>query len=148
MPSIDCNSHRSSSIVIDVMPRLPHHPGFSGKFTDPSYLFSRSPYQLQRINVFKVSVSVPFHLIDICRCSLDVATLTAGFIDPMESFGDVSRWLCDAGMSTVSGFALSHLIDTYALDLQSSVFAPMLPWHTGLEGKFLCPSYSLYRSPQ
>ena len=62
-------------------------------------------------------------------------------------FGVVSGWLRNAGTSAVSGFALFHLIDAYALDLQSSVFVPMLPRHPGLEGKFLRPSYPLYRSP-
>ena len=65
----------------------------------------------------------------------------------MATFGVVSGWLRDVGTSAVSGFALSHLIDAYALNLQSSIFAPMLPRHPGLEGKFLRPSYPLYRSP-
>ena len=40
------------------------------------------------------------------------------------------------------------LIDTDALDLESSIIAPRLPRHPGFEGKYLQPSDSLFRSPQ
>ena len=190
-----------SSILSNIAPWLPQHPGFEGKLTNPSYLFSRSPYQLQHVNACKVSLLSFFCSINVSRCNFDAATSmdesndtvstiwsvsrwlhsaamsqvsllailryfgvdtldldvyrldldsamsTAGPMDPTGTFQNVSGWLCDVGMSAVSGFTLSHLIDTYVLDLQSSVFAPRLPWHPGCEGKYLHPSDSLFRSP-
>ena len=80
----DCSMHKPSSILSIVAPRLPWLPGSKGEFTNPSYLFSRSPYQLQHVNTSKVSVSAVSHLTDVCRCRFDTATSTAGSIDLME----------------------------------------------------------------
>ncbi|KIM57153.1 hypothetical protein SCLCIDRAFT_1219700 [Scleroderma citrinum Foug A] len=54
---------------------------------------------------------------------------TVGPMDPTGTFRNVSGWLRDAGMSA------------------SSVFAPRLPWHPALKGKFTKPSDILFRFP-
>ena len=95
----------------------------------------------------KVSLSTVLRSINVCRCDFDTAASTAGSVDPMETFGVVSRWLHDAGTSTVSGFTLSRSIDADILNLESSVAAPMLPRHPGLECGFINPYYSFSRSP-
>ena len=86
-----------------------------------------------------VSISTRLHLINIYRSRFGMATSTAGSVDPMEAFGVVSGWLHDAGTSAVSGFVFLCWINADALNFQSSVFAPRLPWHPGFEGKFIEP---------
>ena len=98
-------------MVFDITPRLPLHPIFKGKLIQLSYPLFRSPNGPEHNNTSKLSVSVFTRSTDICRDEFDVAALTPGPMDPMETFGVVSRWLCDAGMSTVSDFTLSRLID-------------------------------------
>ena len=142
-----CKSCISSSMVLNITPRLPLHPIFEGKLIQLSYPLFRSLNGPDHDNASKVSVSVFTCSTDICRDKFDAAMLTPGPMDPMETFGVVSGWLLNAGTSTVSGFALSCLIDAYALNLQSSVFAPMLPWHPGLNSKLTNCSDLFSRSP-
>ena len=142
----DCKLRISSSMVLNVAPRLPLHPIFEGKLIQLSYPLFRSPNGPDRDNASKVSVSVFTCSTDVCRDKFDAAMLTPGPMDPMEMFGVVSGWLHNAGTSVVSGFTLSRLIDAYALDLQSSVFVPMLPWHPGLNSKLTNHSNLFSRS--
>ena len=100
-----------------------------------------------RVSASKVGVLDFFHSTDVYRSRFDSAALTAGSNDPTETFGVVSGWLHDVGTSMVSGFALSRLIDADILNLESSVAAPMLPRHPGLECGFINPYYSFSRSP-
>ena len=67
----------------------------------------------------KVSASIHLHSIDICRSKFDMATLTAGSIDPMETFGDIWRWLRGAHGSVVSHLVFLHrfVVDILNLDL-------------------------------
>ena len=94
----DCKSRIRSSVVIDVAPKLPWHPGFGGKFTNPSYSFSRSPPRLDHVNASKVSISVVSHSINICRSRFDAAVLTAGSMDPMDTIQGIPAWLRCTGM--------------------------------------------------
>ena len=104
-------------MVFNIVPKLPRHPGFGGKFTNPSYSFSRSPPQLDHVNASKVSISVVLRLINICRSRFDTAASTAGSMDSVSTFWGVSEWLCGVGMSTVSLFVFSRRFVTDTLDL-------------------------------
>ena len=46
-------------------------------------------------------------------------------MDPTETFGGISEWLCGVGEYPVSLFVFSHLADSYRLDLQSSALTSM-----------------------
>ena len=107
----DCNLHNASSVLSNIVPQLPQHPGFKGKFIKPFYSLFRSPDRLDRITTFKVSVSVFTRLTDISRYGFDTATLTVGSMYPMESFGSIWRWLHGMGMSQVSASAVSCSTD-------------------------------------
>ena len=85
--------------------------------------------------------------LELYRYDLDSIATTPWSIDPMETFGAGLGWLRESGMSAVSDFVFSRLIDADALDIWSSVFAPRLPWHPEFEGGFANPSYSFSRSP-
>ena len=104
-------------MVFNIAPRLPQLPGCKGEFTNPSYLFSRSPYWPHRINASKVSVSTCFHSTNVFRSDLHVATSMAGSMDSIAMFWWVSEWLHGAGMYLVSVLDFLCLIDTDALDL-------------------------------
>ena len=104
-------------MVFNVAPRLPRLPGSKGEFTNPSYLFSRSPYRPHRINTSKVSISTCFRSTNIFRSDLHVATSTAGSMDSVVTFWRVSEWLRGAGMYPVSVLDFLCLIDTDVLDL-------------------------------
>jgi len=80
-------------VVFVIVPRLPQHPEFEGKFIYPSDLFSRSPYWLQCVNTSKVGVSAISRLTDICRCDLDSPMSTPGSIDSIGLVWAVSGWL-------------------------------------------------------
>ena len=71
------------------------------------------------VNAFKVSISVPFCSINVCRCDLDAATLMAESNDSISMVWRVSGWLCNVGMSQVSHFTFLHYfgIDTLDLDV-------------------------------
>ena len=107
----DCNSRNASSVVFNITPRLPQHPGFKGKFIKPFYSLFRSPDRLDRVTTFKVSVSVFTRSTDVSRYGFDMATLTVGSMYPMESFGSIWRWLHGMGMSQVSASAVSCSTD-------------------------------------
>ena len=102
--------------------------------------------QVSPLAVLRLFVTDTLDL-ECCRFNLNLTMLMVGPMDPTGTFRNVSGWLRDVGTSAVSGFALSCLIDAYALDLQSSVFAPRLPWHPALKGKFTKPSDILFRFP-
>ena len=113
----DCKSHIRSSMVIDVAPKLPRHPGFRGKFTNPSYSFSRSPPRSDHVNASKVSISVVSHSINVCRLRFDTAVSTPGSNNSVSTIWMVSGWLCELGMFQVSCFAVQRFADVYTLDL-------------------------------
>ena len=81
--------HGSSSVVSVVVPRLPWHPRFEGKFIYPFYSSSRSPCRPQRVIAFKVGVSAVSCLTDICRCDLDSTVSTPGSNDSHQEIGEV-----------------------------------------------------------
>ena len=85
--------------------------------------------------------------LELYRYDLDSIATTAWSIDPMETFGAGLGWLRESGMSAVSDFVFSRLIDADALDLRSSVFAPRFPQRPAFKGGFTNPSYSFSRSP-
>ena len=100
------------------------------------------------MNASKVSASAFSRLTDVYRSQFGMATSMAGSVDPTETFGVVSGWLRDVGTSTVSGFALSCLIDAdvvnldiYRCGLDPSVSMPWSNDHVGLFGvdyRWLC----------
>ena len=62
----------------------------------------------------QVSVPICFRLTNVCRFEFYSSALTAGSIDPMETFGDiwrVSGWLRGVGVYPVSDSVFSCLID-------------------------------------
>ena len=69
-------------------------------------------------SAYPVSVSVCSRLTNVCRCRFDTATSTPWSVDLPAMFGVVSVWLHGLGTSTVSCFALLHLADTHALNLE------------------------------
>ena len=113
----DCKSHIRSSVVIDVAPKLPRHPGFGGKFTNPSYSFSRSPPRSDRVNASKVSISVVSHSINVCRSRFDTAASMPGSNNSVSTIWMVSGWLRESGTFQVSRFAVQRFADIYTLDL-------------------------------
>ena len=109
---------------------------------------------LHGMGMSQVSHFVFLHLIDAdvldlehYRYDLHPATSMPGSNNPIGTYGVSLGWLRKSGTSAVSDFVFSRLIDTNALNLESSIFAPRLPQHPGYEGKYLHPSDSLSRSP-
>ena len=123
----DCNSHNRSSVVIDVTPRLPRHPALEGKYLQPYYSPFRFPGRPDRVNASKVSPSTFSRSTDVSRYRFDAAALTMGYIDPMKTFGVVSGWLRDVGMSQVSCFVFWRyfVIDALGFDVYSFDLDPV-----------------------
>jgi len=94
MPA-DCSARGSSSVVLDVAPRLPRHPEFEGKFIYiyPSDLLSRSPGRPDRVNASKVSRLDFQRATDVCRYDLDASASTPGSIGSIGSVQGVPGWL-------------------------------------------------------
>ena len=115
--SVDCNSCRSSSVVLNIMPWLPRHPGFKGEFTNPSYLFSRSPYWLQHVNASKVNPSTDSCSINVSRFDLHAAALTFGPMGSISMLWSVSMWLGTLCTYLVSLFDFLCCFVTDVLDL-------------------------------
>ena len=89
----DCNLCNRSSVVIDVVPRLPRHPALEGKYLQPYYSPFRFPGRPDRVNVSKVSPSAFSHLTDVSRYHFDAAVLTFGSNDPAGTSQRVYEWL-------------------------------------------------------
>ena len=104
-------------MVLNVMPWLPQHPGFNGKLTNCSDLFSRSPHCLHRVNTSQVSVSDLLCSTDVCRSEFDAAALMPGSMDLPATFRVISRWLHSMGMSQVSLLTFLRYFGTDTLDL-------------------------------
>ena len=117
----DCNSRNASSVVFNIAPQLPQHPGFKGKFIKPFYSLFRSPDRPDRITAFKVSVSVFRRSTDISRYGFDTATLTAGSNDLQATFWVVWEWLHAAHTFKVSCFGFMALADFSRYGFESSV---------------------------
>ena len=66
----------------------------------------------------KVGVLDSFRSTDVSRCGFDTAASTPWSVDLPAMFGVVSGWLRGLGTSVVSRFALLHLADTHALNLE------------------------------
>ena len=81
------------------------------------------------------------------RFVFDAAMSTPGSNDPIATLWSVSEWLHHVGAYPVSRFVLLCWIDLYRFNFRSSASMAVLPLRPGLEGEFLYPSDSLFRSP-
>ena len=116
----DCKSRIHSSVVFDIMPRLPQLPIFEGKFIKPFNSLFRSSGHPDRMNASKVGISAVLHSTDVFRFELNSSTLMFGPTDPMATLWGISAWLHDLGTSMVSRFDFFHLADVYRCDLDAA----------------------------
>ena len=120
----DYNSRMASSVVIDVVPRLPRLPIFEGKFIKPFNSLFRSPGCPDCMNASKVGVSTVLRSTDVFRFEFNSSVSTFG---PMATLWGISAWLHDLGTSVVSCFDFFCLADVYRCDLDAatSTVGPM-----------------------
>ncbi|KIM66678.1 hypothetical protein SCLCIDRAFT_21846 [Scleroderma citrinum Foug A] len=88
----DCKLRIRSSVVINVVPKLPWHPGFRG--LHPDWI------ALTRL-----------------RSRFDTAASTPGSNNSVSTIWMVSGWLRESGTFQVSRFAVQSFADIYMLDL-------------------------------
>ena len=120
----DCKSRIHSSMVFDIVPRLPRLPIFEGKFIKPFNSLFRSPFRPDRVNASKVSASVHSRSTDSCRLDLDAAASTAGPMDSVLTVWSVYAWLRNASAYLVSHFNFLCLIDLYSFNLNPATSTP------------------------
>ena len=120
----DCKSRISSSMVLNIMPRLPWLPALKGKFIKPFYSLFRSPDRLDRVTAFKVSPSAPFRSFNVSRSRFDTATSTDESNDSVSTFWMVTGWLHESGALQVSlsVFLCRFVVQTLDLELYRSDF--------------------------
>ena len=136
----DCKSRISSSMVLNVAPRLPQLPALKGKFIKPFYSLFRSPDRPDRITAFKVSPSTPFRSFNVSRSRFDTATSMDESNDSVSTFWMVTGWLheSDALQVSLSIFLRRFVVQTLDLELYRSDFdsAAVTPGSVDLPATF------------
>ena len=75
--------------------------------------------QVSRFDILLLFVIKTLDL-NLYRSEFDLITLMAGSNDPIGTFGQEFRWLCDVHASQVSRFDFCHLTDVSRYNFQSS----------------------------